>query len=223
MSSDDLQQKLINAKNQREQEHPSRRDPRELLERKKYHAFYNRIYPLLMKSNFDFAEVADVAGLKERRMRDALLSRLALDNLVRLVGHHPGSCYICGSGIRGFYTEEPLCMSCLKTIDTAVHTLYFSQVEPQGTSGHLLSVSHAPAILEDLLACGVPLLAVTGTPVHTKPDILSILDGKDEEASAEVEDEIAVLLQLDKKEQSEPPCKSDLRRFGFQRVQPREQ
>jgi len=215
MSSDELQQKLNHLKAQRES-NAQPVDPRAQLERKKYHALYNRIFPHLQKQDFDFAEVADVTGLKERRIRDALVSRLALDDMVKLVGHNPGSCYVCGSRIRGAYTQEPFCMSCLGAVDTAISSLY-----PPEQSAKVSPAAHDHAqpginILDDLLACGAPLMAITGDPLYTPPEVLNVLY-QDDDAPDEV-DEIAALLQLDKRPAKELPPNADLRHFGFQRT-----
>jgi hypothetical protein len=225
MSSDELQQKLINAKGQREQHSTQPTDPRELAERKKYHALYNRIYPMLLKSTFDFAEVADVAGLKQRRMRDALLFRMALGEVVQLFGHKPGSCYLCGTSIRGFYRQEPFCIFCLRSIDVAISSLYPTEAElklaaPKSSKQKNHKKQPTVSILDDLLACGVPLMAVTGDPVHTRPEVLKILDQAEEDA--DIFDELDALLKSDRPIKIKVSAKTNLRRFGFQRVKPRD-
>ena len=218
MSQDDLQQKLMNAKLQQEQAANLPTDPRELAERKKYHDLYNRIYPMLMKSSFDFAEVADVAGLKVNRMRDALLSRLTLDEMVQLVGCQPGSCYVCGAQIRGYYKQEPFCILCLSSIETAIASLYpvdsyKTRVKDQHQS---VKTPTQPAILDDLLACGAPLMAVTGDPYHTRPDWLKILDASEEESANA--DEVERFLSSERAPILGAFPQAELRSFGFQRA-----
>lgn len=222
MSSDELQQKLINAKGQRDKHDVVPTDPRELAERKKYHALYNRIYPLLMKSAFDFDEVADAAGLKVRRMREALLFRLALDGVTQLFGHKPGSCYLCGTSIRGFYREEPFCMYCLRSIDVAVSSLYPTEAESKlaAPAEKMKKTQPTVSILDDLLACGAPLMALTGDPVHTRPEVLRILDQAEDEP--DIFDELDALLQSDRPLKVSLSAKTNMRRFGFQRVKPRD-
>jgi len=220
MSNDELQKKLNNAKAQQQEYRESRsRDPRIVAERKKYQTLYNRIYPFLLRSDFDFAEVAEVTRLKERRLRDALLSRLALDNLVYLLGHQQGSCYACGLRIRSIYQDEPLCLPCLQSIEAAINSLYAPEPLIQNKATKM-SMPEKPLnnLLEDMLACGVPLLAITGEPIHSRPEVLRILDKADEESDGF--DEIAALLQLDKPTGIGVRLYTDLRRFGFQRVKP---
>jgi hypothetical protein len=221
MSSDELQQKLNSAKNQREQEVKLPIDPRELAERKKYHAIYNRIYPMLMKSTFDFSEVADVAGVKERRMKEALLSRLALDDMVQLIGCKPGSCYLCGTRIPGCYIGEPFCMFCLRSIEAAINSLYPVEPPAKSASAKLKNMKSQPAntILDDLLACGAPLMAVTGDPLHTRPEVLNILDTAED--PAEALDEVERFLRSERLTIVKASSNTNLRRFGFQRVKPR--
>jgi hypothetical protein len=220
MSSDELQQKLMSLKAQREQT-AQPIDPRVELERKKYFALYSRIFPNLQRPGFDFADVADAAGVKERRLRDALVSRLALDDMVHLVGHHPGACYVCGSRIRGFYTEEPFCMDCLSAVDTAISSLYppdVSHKAAEAKSKPKPEAKNTPGvnILDDLLACGAPLMAITGDPLYTRPEVLNVLYKSDDEPDEM--DEIATLLQLDKRSAKRLRPNVDLRRFGFERT-----
>ncbi len=220
MSQDDLQQKLMNAKLQQEQAAHLPTDPRELAERKKYHDLYNRIYPMLMKSTFDFSEVADAAGLKVNRMRDALLSRLTLDAMVQLVGCQPGSCYVCGARIRGYYKQEPFCMLCLSSIETAITSLYpidANMAAGKSPAGPVKTLTK-PSILDDLLACGAPLMAVTGDPYHVRPDLLKILDAAEEDA--EYPDEVEHFLSTERTPILDAFPQAELRSFGFQRTRP---
>jgi predicted DNA-binding ArsR family transcriptional regulator len=219
MSNDELQKKILNAK-ARQQEQKPVIDPRETAERKKYHVVYSRIYAMLQQNTFDFAEVADVAGMKEGRLRETLLSRLALDNMVQPIGFNPGSCYLCGMQIRGYYREEPICQICLRILETAMASLYPSQSERLEKTQMTQSVQQSN-ILNDLLACGAPLMALTGTPMHTVPDVLKILH-KSEDDNADINEEIEVMLQAERSATPRPRIRSGLRHFGFQRLKLRD-
>lgn len=93
-------------------------------QREIYENHYQRIYPLLTAGELDFNQVAKQAGLKERKIRDTLLSRLANDDMIQLFGHKEGICYVCASRMRGNFTKEPLCLQCIETIGKAILELY---------------------------------------------------------------------------------------------------
>jgi hypothetical protein len=102
-------------------------DAKAMEQREIYENHYQRIYPLLTAGELDFTQLAKQTGLKERKIRDTLLSRLAHDDLIQLFGHKEGICYICASRMRGNFTHEPLCIPCIETIGQAIIELYPAQ------------------------------------------------------------------------------------------------
>ena len=108
-------------------------------------------------------------------------------------------------------------MNCLNAVDTAISCLYPPEDSAKPAEAKQNARQAAGIdILDDLLACGAPLMAITGDPMAKRPDVLNVLYQSDDEPDEE--DEIAALLQLDRHFAKESPPGADIRRFGFQRT-----
>lgn len=91
-----------------------------------YNYYYNRIYPLVKEGKIDFHKVAEKTGYKERRVRETLLFRLTTGEVLQLFGKKDGFCYICSRRMPGVGNKEPMCLSCLQSVDTAIQELHLS-------------------------------------------------------------------------------------------------
>jgi hypothetical protein len=132
-----------------ESENPNKELPAE--EQARYTHFYNQLYPRLKDTQFDFHQVADKTGFKERRIREILLYRLSSGEIMQLFGRRVGVCYICHSKMET--RKEPVCLRCLQSLDIAIKELY-----PE------------PFVLVDTSDLTQPLAMLEGY----KPEILSI-------------------------------------------------
>lgn len=89
-----------------------------------YTRLYSEINPLVQGGKLDFRKIAERSGLKERKIREVLLSRLIPHNSVELVGHRAGFCFICSARIKETSFPEPLCITCLSMITRTIEDLY---------------------------------------------------------------------------------------------------
>lgn len=97
--------------------------------REQYNYYYNRIYPLLKEGKIDFHKVAEKTGYKERRIRETMLFRLTTGEVMQLFGKKDGYCYICSCRLFSVNTKEPMCLSCLQTLDTAIQELHIAGLD----------------------------------------------------------------------------------------------
>lgn len=98
--------------------------------KEQYSYYYNRLYPLLKEGRIDFALVAHRTGFKERKVRETILFRLTAGEVKQLFGKRDGCCYLCDLTFQ-MSAKEPLCLSCLQSIDTAVQELQLEQLSEQ--------------------------------------------------------------------------------------------
>jgi hypothetical protein len=96
-----------------------------------YHYYYNRIYPLLKEGKLDFHRIAGKTNLRERRIRETLLFRLTSGEVMQLFGCKTGFCYICGCKTYSPSNKEPVCINCLKTLDTAIQEIHMADIAEQ--------------------------------------------------------------------------------------------
>jgi hypothetical protein len=104
-------------------------DVKEQEQQAQYNKHYQLIAPLLDKGCLDFKLIARETGLKERKIRDTLLSRLTTGDMIQLFGYKEGICYICGTRMRGNFTQEPLCLLCVEVIGSKIKDLYPPEVQ----------------------------------------------------------------------------------------------
>jgi hypothetical protein len=110
-----------------------------------YHYYYDRIYPLLKEGKLDFPRIALKTDLKERRIRETLLFRLTSGEVMQLFGRKNGFCYICGYKTHSPSNKEPVCLSCLKCLDTAIQEIHIAEIVEQQKSQNTFEV---PAITD---------------------------------------------------------------------------
>lgn len=99
-----------------------------------YHDYYDRFYPLVKDNRLDFHRIAEKTRLKERRLREALLFRLSTGEVMQLFGCRAGFCYICECKMQDTSNKEPVCITCLKILDTAIQELYMADMARQQSS-----------------------------------------------------------------------------------------
>jgi hypothetical protein len=93
-----------------------------------YNYYYERIYPILKEGKLDFQRISTKTGLKERRVRETLLFRLTSGEVMQLFGRKDGFCYICGYKTHSPANKEPVCISCLKALDTAIQEVHMAEI-----------------------------------------------------------------------------------------------
>ncbi len=91
-------------------------------EKELYGTFYDRLYQALQEGRLDFSVIAEKTGLKERRLREALLYRLT-NEVIQLFGQKPGVCYVCQGRLYQPSTQEPLCLKCLNQTAHAAQSI----------------------------------------------------------------------------------------------------
>ncbi len=101
-----------------------------------YNYYYNRLYPLLKEGRIDFAQVAMKTGFKERKIRETFLFRLTAGEVRQLFGKKEGCCYICNMEF-SMSSKEPLCLSCLQSIDSAIQELQLRMAEHEALASNL--------------------------------------------------------------------------------------
>lgn len=93
-----------------------------------YNYFYDRIYPLLKEGKLDFPRIAAKSGYKERRIRETLLFRLTSGEVIQLFGRKDGFCYICGYKTHSHANKEPVCLTCLKSLDNVIQEIHSAEI-----------------------------------------------------------------------------------------------
>jgi hypothetical protein len=83
-----------------------------------YKSCYNPLYALIKSRELDFAAVAAAIKYPERRVRDVLMKRLGSGEVLRLMDHQAGWCYLCQSKVE--VDREPICFACLRKICRSV-------------------------------------------------------------------------------------------------------
>lgn len=120
-------------------------------QQEQYNKHYQRMLSLLNEGLLDFKLIAKETGLKERKVRDTLLSRLTSSDMIQLFGHKEGICYICGTRMRGNFTQEPLCLLCIETIGSKVKELYPPEVKAAAPApSREISTTETPAAISSI-------------------------------------------------------------------------
>jgi hypothetical protein len=128
-----------------------------------YNYYYDRIYPFLKEGKLDFPRLAAKTGLKERRIRETLLFRLSTGEVMQLFGRKDGFCYICGYKSHSPANKEPVCISCLKSLDTAIQEAHLAGISLQSKKQ---TVTESPGLPE---AAELPAFQSNVPPAEPDP------------------------------------------------------
>ncbi len=110
-------------------------------EKELYNSYFEKIYEAITQKKMDYTMVASITGLKERRVRECLLYRLGSGEVLQLFGLEQGFCYVCRGELTRRDCKEPMCLTCLQTVDSALISLGQSDVSSERSEHKMTRVT----------------------------------------------------------------------------------
>ncbi len=110
-------------------------------EKELYNSYFEKIYDAITHNKMDYSMVANITGLKERRVRECLLYRLGSGEVLQLFGLEQGFCYVCRGELPRRDCKEPMCLTCLQAVDSALISLGQSDASSERSEHKMTRVS----------------------------------------------------------------------------------